>query len=221
MSAVTSRLVLTVPSETDNMSAAPALLSGNYDIVDANLGFRTVTNLSDITTPFEGQLVFETSSSGHFIRVSGSWRRVDTTQTDVRAKRLVGTASAAGPITCPYNTYTLICQKTFSPALTKKYFVEAQITLADSVYAYALDYTYITYSTTGSVDPATDPIIVVEPIAIGNPLAGLPKAKNTQAMIAQFTTSGPLVISMHVFNTVSGSTLTATDGSFYIYEWSD
>ena len=229
MSLLTPRMGLSVPETTDSMVGTPALLSGNYDKIDLNFDFRTVTNLVDVTTPFEGMLVFESSSGFHFIRVNSQWNRLDINESGVRQKRLVGKSIVSGPFDLYYPSvganYVFLTSISFPANLIKKYIFEYQLAIYDGYYAWnGSIWTRIVASNTGSV-AYSDPTLELhgawsgQPLGVGYP-NGTPCNQSYSFEYQGDNSKRTFGLYLSADNDVN-SNIHISEVAFFIYEWSD
>lgn len=222
MSTVTSRLGLTIPEVTDSMALGDDVLSANYDLIDTNIGFRTVTNLSDITTPFNGQLAFQTSDSNPYIRVNSQWIRLNLDQSATRTKRLVAEVSTAGPFTPAGNTQeqsVLLCQINTGGTFTKKYLVHIQYNVKDTVFASSF-YTMRFMKSTDTTVTYADTIVARFGMPVGQPLdSGIPRQDYPfTGTVFYDGSASDAAIGLIAFG---NSSCSFNSVNMYVYEWSD
>ena len=70
MATTTSRLALTKPAGTDAVDIA--VLNSNADKIDASIGAKICTSGTRPSTPYDGQVIYETDTSKAFVYVAAS-----------------------------------------------------------------------------------------------------------------------------------------------------
>lgn len=70
MATTTSRLALTKPAGTDSVDIA--VLNGNADKIDAAIGAKICTSGTRPSTPYDGQVIYETDTSKAFVYIATS-----------------------------------------------------------------------------------------------------------------------------------------------------
>lgn len=70
MATTTSRLALTKPAGTDSVDVA--VLNGNADKIDAAIGAKICTSGTRPSSPYDGQVIYETDTSKAFVYIAAS-----------------------------------------------------------------------------------------------------------------------------------------------------
>lgn len=79
MATTTSRLGLTKPATSDTVDIT--VFNNNADKVDAAVGSVTCTSTTRPSTPYTGQIIYETDTLYTYVYSSSSWVRVDKSTT--------------------------------------------------------------------------------------------------------------------------------------------
>lgn len=72
MATTTTKLALIKPDYADNVDVAD--LNSNADAIDAAVGSTIVTSTTRPTSPFAGQVIFETDTEDSFVWDGTSWK---------------------------------------------------------------------------------------------------------------------------------------------------